>query len=246
MAHAVEHRRPHGIMSDPTAASWLEALLNVYSEVPNPEPELINGLITRSIIIDYALLAFSRLHNRTSVVDLGCGFSTRFYRLGFGGYNIEAWIHVDLPEVLQARLTLGQMSQCELAVGRDLCNLEHQGIPLSPSFEFTLNHLFLLEGVLNHLPKDKAKSLLEHMRKVCRGGTVLGTVMTERCKETLSETYGTPLPLWGVNDTAELETWLKPARIDRIWLLGKVASRIGLIRPLLADEASGLVFLAQL
>jgi O-methyltransferase involved in polyketide biosynthesis len=243
VAHAAEHRRPQGILSDPLADIWFGALSSVYTQIPCPEGELINGIITRSIIIDYAVLGFCTTHDRVVVSDLGCGLSTRFNRLQPG--SVETWIHVDLPEVVRARCAMGRMSHRELALQRDLCDLDAN----EPLTSYKANNLFILEGVLNHLPKEGAAQVMDYLHEGYPDATVIGTVMTARGQEglqTLTNALGTPFPAWTIESASHLESWLKPARIERTWLLGKISSRLGLIRPVQSDEASGLAFQARL
>jgi O-methyltransferase involved in polyketide biosynthesis len=251
VAHAAEHRRPQGILSDPLADIWFGALSSAYTQIPCPEGELINGIITRSIIIDYAVLGFCNANDLVVVSDLGCGFSTRFNRLRFkDNGKVEAWAHVDLPEVLRARRSLRGMSRSETTWARNLCDLGDQ--PLTPWTGPMVSNLFLLEGVLNHVPKECAHMLMSRLivdYGRTNRGTVIGTVMTARGQEglqTLTEALGTPFPGWTIESTSELESWLKPARIERVWLLGKISSRLGLIRPIQSDEASGFAFQAKL
>jgi O-methyltransferase involved in polyketide biosynthesis len=243
VAHATEHRRPQGIMSDPLADIWFGALSTVYTEIPNPPEELINGIITRSIIFDYAVLSFCNTYDRVVVSDLGCGLSTRFNRLQ---PRVECWSHVDLPEVVRARCALGGMSKSEVVLGRDLCDLGGDQ-PLRP---YSGAHgLFLLEGVLNHLPKEAAHNLIQYMWGKYVRSTVIGTVMTARGQEglqTLTNELGTPFSGWAIDSYQELESWLKPARIERAWNLGKISSRLGVTRPTQSDEASGFAFQAKL
>ena len=249
IAHANENRRPQCIVSDATAEAWFNALSTAYSEIPNPPDELMTGIITRSMIIDYAVLGFVAVHRRVSVVDLGSGFSTRFKRLGLNACSIDTWVHVDTPEVLQLRCSFEPMSGLELAVGRDLCNLDPASLFFWAKNTFVANLLFICEGVLNHLPKDKAEVLIQLLHKRYQGETIIGTVMTTRALnglQSLQEALGTPFPAWGVQSHSELERWLKPARIQRCWQLGKIIGRLGLIRPESSKDASGLVFQAQL
>lgn len=249
VAHAAEHRRPQGIMSDPSAEAWFDVLVSTYSGIPNPAPELINGIITRSLIIDYAVLGFLATHRRVAITDLGCGFSTRRARLGLGQCQIESWAHVDLPSVLTVRCALGPMSGVELAIGRDLCDIEPAATRFSTRMQFTQNYLFICEGVFNHLPREKAHELIRALHETHPGATLIGTVITERALEgiqSLQDALGAPLAGWAIRSYSELIAWLKPAHIERCLLLGKVSSRLGLIRPEHGDEASGLVFQAKL
>jgi O-methyltransferase involved in polyketide biosynthesis len=243
-AHAYEHRRPGGIMSDHTAERWFQQLDQQYAVgwLERPHIELVNGIIVRSMVIDYAVLDFiATSQQRVVITDLGCGFSTREYRLNI----YDSWIHLDLETVLQARLALQPKGSEEVSVAEDLTDLDNWH---SEPARAPVKSLFILEGVLNHLARDHAKALLSLLRTRCRGGKVIGTVITEnglKGAQSLAADLGLSPAMWAVQDTDELLEFLDPIKV-KIWLLGKVASQLGLIRPATGDEASGLVFLATL
>jgi O-methyltransferase involved in polyketide biosynthesis len=249
-AHAYEHKRASGIMSDQTAERWFAQLSQQYENGPLPNVELTNGIIVRSMVIDYALLNFVAIHQRVAVIDLGCGFSTRKYRLDINRAAVNSWVNVDLPVVLQARLAL-QPGDLGMAMGLDLSG-DIRSLELS-TFDVmettVVNYLFLLEGVLNHLAKEHAKALLRQLHERYRGGRVIGTVVTAnglKGAQSLAADLGLSEAMWAIEDAADLANALAPVKPYRVWLLGKVASRIGLIRPVTGDEASGLVFMAAL
>jgi O-methyltransferase involved in polyketide biosynthesis len=230
-------------MSDQTAERWHSQFAQQYADVPLPDIELVNGIMVRSMVIDYALLDFCATHRRVSVMDLGCGFSTRKYRLGIS----SSWAHIDLPEVLQTRLSLQHMGEGEMALGRDLSDLGDQ--PLGLLETGVVNYLFILEGVLNHLDRASAKILLRQLHERYRGNNVIGTVITQRGlqgAQSLAADLGLGTAMWAIEDADDLANALAPVKPYRVWLLGKIATRIGLIRPATPDEASGLVFMATL
>lgn len=242
-AHAYDHKRSSGIISDLTAERWWRKLFDVYEDMLVPDAELTNGIIVRSLVIDYAVLDFVTRYQRVVIVDLGCGFSTRKYRLGM---NVGQWVDVDLPEVLSARQALEPGSV--LAIDWDLTDTSH--CPLDSLLETTaVNYLFILEGVLNHLSKEDAKALVGLLHARYPGARVIGTVITENGltgARSLAAELGLSQAMWAVLDMIDLEKLLAPAKVQKTWFLGKVASQLGLIRPMTGDEASGLVFLASL
>jgi O-methyltransferase involved in polyketide biosynthesis len=246
-AHAYESKRTNGIVTDRTAERWFRQLLDQYEieSIPLPELELTNGIITRSIVIDFAILNFvSDRQALFEVIDLGCGFSTRKYRLAISSNC--SWIHVDLPDVLECRLDFQPLNRLERAVSQDLTDLRNWPIAAFP--EHMGKQCFILEGVLNHLAKEHAQALVGLLHARYPGSKVIGTVITEnglRGAQSLASDLGLGPAMWAIEDQDELPDvlGLKP---DRVWLLGKVASRIGLIRPMSGDEASGLAFMASL
>jgi O-methyltransferase involved in polyketide biosynthesis len=237
-AHAYEHNRISGLMSDRTASFWFSLLNQRYSDMPLPDLELINGIVTRSIVIDYAVQGFLS-HGNATVVDLGCGFSTRFNRLR----PRVNWHHLDLPEVIEHRKTMLELTPNERVIACDLTAVPPATIPLDKSM------LFICEGVLNHLSRDHALALLRLLHAAWPGESIIGTVITQnglKGAQSLASDLGLSPAMWAVEDSDDLAEFLKPSEVQRVWLLGKVSSRLGLIRPQSSDSASGLAFLATL
>ncbi|MEJ2884968.1 class I SAM-dependent methyltransferase [Actinomycetospora aeridis] len=94
---ATEARRPDSALHDPWAVAALEALTYPYAERfgrPNQSHAL------RARTFDDALRAFLAEHPDATVVALGEGLQTTYWRLGEPAVD---WISVDLPEVLALR-----------------------------------------------------------------------------------------------------------------------------------------------
>jgi O-methyltransferase involved in polyketide biosynthesis len=244
-AHACEHLRVNGIFCDPVAADWYAQLTDQYRDLPVPDLELTNGIITRSVVIDYVFLGLmATTEDPFVVVDLGCGFSTRPYRMM---PNVDAWIHVDLPEVIAMRKSLRPPGRFEFFYSCDLTDDDY--LSSTPEIKKGLGSVFILEGVLNHLSKDAARALLRQLHARFYGGYVIGTVITQnglKGAQSLAGNLKVDSAMWAIEDVDELREWLKPIKMGRVTFLGKVSSRIGLIRPTTGDEASGLVFMATL
>lgn len=213
-------------MTDHTAFEWFEALAGVYKGLPSPALELIKGIVTRSMIIDYAVLDLLSGERPTAVIDLGCGFSTRYHRLR---PKVGMWAHIDLREVLEARVSFGPLRDHEIVLMRDFTD----EVTLIPA-----GQIYICEGVFNHLPREKAKALVETLCNSSLRGVLIGTAVYDSALERMKgnqEGLGTTFPIWGLSDLFNLDVFLKPARVQRTWLLGPRD-----------DEASGVVFLAKL
>jgi O-methyltransferase involved in polyketide biosynthesis len=248
MAHANEHRRPSGIMSDPVAFEWFESLSALYDGLPDIGPELIDGIIVRSMVIDYALLSLLAGRAWVHVTDLGCGFSTRGYRLAC---QIVKWTNVDLPLVVQARRTLGSHyhNLWERFVEVDLTDLTLPDFVIGQVEYTTNNCVFIAEGLLNHMSEHHAAALVRFLGRTYAGSWIIGTLMHQNALEPaqeLSSKLGFGKAMWGFSDLTKVQDLLGIIKLTRIWLLGMAASQYGLERPKTLAQSSGIVFLAQL
>jgi O-methyltransferase involved in polyketide biosynthesis len=232
MAHACQFALKERILIDRTAHHWFNSLAGVYKHFPNPQRELVDGIITRSMIIDYAVLDFVIHDPPVTVIDLGCGFSTRLYRIS---PMVNLWVHIDLPEVLEVRTAFQPLEDRELLIPYDL-TAAHP-VPFVPCDYI---RLFICEGVFNHLPRDKAKVLVKELCRMAPEASLIGTAMYETALERIKdnqEGLGTTFPMWGLSDAYDLEAFLEPAQLHSTRYLGKATRD---------DEASGVVFMAKL
>lgn len=156
-ARAEEHRQPHALFRDEKAIEWLE-------QIPWPE-ELDDwyssyaqtGISIRTRVFDDLVLKHLDTMDHPLVVELGCGLSSRYHRIGTGRCH---WIDFDLPDLIQTRLELDPES------------LEHQYLAGS-LLDFgwmdkirdqsTGDIIFVAEGLLMYFDKAEVMQLLRLM-----------------------------------------------------------------------------------
>jgi O-methyltransferase involved in polyketide biosynthesis len=97
---SMEAARPDGILRDPVAIELLEKLDDTV-DLPSGGPDQSHAL--RAVCYDDAVRGFLRAHPESTVVALGDGLETGFWRTDNGRVR---WLSVDLPEVIEVRQRL--------------------------------------------------------------------------------------------------------------------------------------------
>jgi len=112
ICRAVEAEKDRSAFNDPMAVLCLERLLSIVSE---DDKRWINGkkrryegigardakaLVRRAKVFDSAVHRFIEGHPNCTVINLACGFDTRFWRIEKEKCN---YIELDLPEVIEIK-----------------------------------------------------------------------------------------------------------------------------------------------
>ncbi len=94
---AQDAERPDSILRDTRAIELVSALDYDFAKFRGPA---LGGSVLRAAIFDEYLRSHLADHPDTTVVDLGCGLSTRFDRLDNGRLH---WFDLDLPDTMALR-----------------------------------------------------------------------------------------------------------------------------------------------
>jgi O-methyltransferase involved in polyketide biosynthesis len=101
---AFEARRPDRVLDDPRAVELVERIDYPFEETfGTPSPLLAQGQALRARTFDEAVRAFLREHPDGTVVALGEGLDTQFWRVDNGRAR---WLCVELPETAEVRREL--------------------------------------------------------------------------------------------------------------------------------------------
>ncbi len=164
-ARADEHRRADRVFEDPTAVEWTDRL---------PWPSALdewyadgaqNNIALRVADIDHILRQLAETESVSSIVELGCGLSTRDVRLRHLG---ATWTGVDLSPVIDLRRTWG-------AAGRHVARSV-----LDPTWPDEVGpgpHVFVAEGLLYYLPRAEVDATLARMRRAYAGSVLVMDVL---------------------------------------------------------------------
>ncbi len=98
---AVESRKPHPLLVDPTATRIIGLIDCDFSTIAT-NISFVSQLawIARSLHIDRTIRRFLEKHPTATIVNLGCGLDTTFERVDNGRLS---WYDLDLPEPGPAR-----------------------------------------------------------------------------------------------------------------------------------------------
>ena len=150
---AVESRRSKPVIVDQSAAELIRRINYDFSAIGEGSLDQLFAVL-RTREFDRRAQSFLSEHPDGTVVDIGCGFDTRFQRLDNGRMR---WFGLDLPEVIDLRLQLiTEMKRTKLIAtsALDFTWLNLLEVPTGQSV------LFLAEGILPYFKENEVRHLL--------------------------------------------------------------------------------------
>jgi O-methyltransferase involved in polyketide biosynthesis len=198
-ARADEHLRADRVFEDPLAVEW-------WTRVSWPpeldrwyQPQARDALAFRADDIDRILAQYFSIEEPSTVIELGCGLSTRRSRLA--GLPIQRWVDLDLPEVVALRRAWGIDSEQIASSVLDHAWMDRLGRS-APD-----RHLFIAEGLFYYLPRAEVDALFLELRRRFPGSAIIFDVVGINDYATLLEntkSAGTPI-VWKLeNDYANV------------------------------------------
>lgn len=167
----------------------------------------------------YCLDFLRRIPNGT-IVELGCGLSSRFSRIDNGKV---VWYDLDLPEVIEIRKQFFQETTRNHMIASSV--LDYKWMEKLP----TKNILFIAEGLLMYLHEEEVKSLILKLQQkfpgcelVCEveNTFVINTLKKERWRKKFQRDHhlGPDAILYfGIQNGADLESWAQGIKFLDEW-----------------------------
>jgi len=229
-SRAIESGKEKPLIDDPMAAYCLERLANLATD--EEKALLFDRRLSRALTRHIALRArkydaladeFISENLGCLVVNLGCGFDTRYWRIN---HTKCEYVELDLPETIALKKEiLGERLEYE-TLGASV---------LDPSWMDRVNPdgsrraLLLAEGLLMYLPKPAVVSLFGTVARKFRGSRMVFEVVTERytrglwkkivtwkIKRQLGLDAGASYD-FGVRDAREIESYSQGLRVVGEW-----------------------------
>lgn len=163
-SRVIESAKENALIKDPMGKLLYESLLEKLNEdVKNRIiKRKLSGVLTAHIAIrgrkydDYTS-DFLKKHPDGLVVNLGCGFDTRYWRVGI---NKDNYIELDLPEVIKAKQELLGNQLEYRTIGESIFEMgwinEVKSLKASQV-------LFIAEGLLMYLPEGEVINLFKNL-----------------------------------------------------------------------------------
>jgi O-methyltransferase involved in polyketide biosynthesis len=165
-ARADEEARPDRVFADPKAAEWLKRIAWPRELDRWYRPSFQSLCAFRADEMDGFVREHLGAHPDGTIVELGAGLSSRYYRVAGPGAR---WFDLDLPEVIALREELGIGGPNHRHLARSV--LDHAWLddiaPVDPA------KLFLVaEGLLYYLPRVEVNALFLELRRRFAGALV--------------------------------------------------------------------------
>ena len=203
-----EQSYPDCILKDEKAVEIAEKVDYDFSKYAQGWSSQI-GTVIRAKNIDNLLIKFLSNHPQATVINLGGGLCTRFFRIDNGKIN---WYEVDFPEVIELKEKLVQQSnRYHLIAGSILEPLWIEQI--NPDVNQPL--FIIMEGVSMYLSKEENKALFAQIQRMLTPKfasiTMVFDVLSKKAAantqrhDTVSQTSAEFK--WGIDNSQELKTW---------------------------------------
>ncbi len=133
-----------------------------------------HALARRVAMFDRAAELFITHNPGGMVVNLACGFDTRFWRLGLPG---ERYVEVDLPEVVALKRAILKDQLCYDLIG---CSILDSAWMDQVAAHSHRQVLLLAEGVCMYLPEPAVRQLLQRLAQRFEQSQLVVDVMPEK------------------------------------------------------------------
>jgi O-methyltransferase involved in polyketide biosynthesis len=235
-ARAQETLSKNPVITDRKAVEITEKLNKIFSTSNSPlHQRLVKGKIRR--IANKKLIAFLSLRTRKfdrycldflkripngTIVEFGCGLSSRFSRIDNG---TVVWYDLDLPEVIEIRKQFFHDTIHNYMIASSV--LDYRWMEKLP----TKNILFIAEGLLMYLHEEEVKSLVLEMQKkfpgcefICEVENifVINMLKKERWKKKFQQDHhlGSDVTMYfGIQSGKDLESWGQGIRFLDEWTI---------------------------
>lgn len=198
---AIESSRPDAILKDEQAASLVQQFDEDFTRLIRKTGMDPVCTVMRVRQFDRYAQAFLNQHARGSVVDIGCGLTTRFQRIDNGQMS---WFGLDLPEVIELRRTLLPETPRSHLICRSVLDFAWMD-------EITPPAIFLAEGVMPYFHEAEVKCLALKLAERFPGAEFVFDVINSfsmkvhrfdpTLRKALLEVH------WALDDSKALESW---------------------------------------
>lgn len=209
---AIESERPDSILRDEKAVELVRRLDCDFSIPQKMSNEAVAALV-RARIVDRAAQSYLAEHPNGTIVEIGCGLDTRYYRIDCGE---AAWYELDLPAVIEMRRRLlGEAPRTRLIASSVL------DYGWMNEIENRSTCLFLAEGVFPYFEEAQVRQLVQELRRRFRGSELvfdaLASVMIGIHNVELAAAGVSARLRWGIKRAHEIERWGPGIRLLDEW-----------------------------
>lgn len=160
-----ESVKPNGLIKDEMCIKIVEENGFDFSNISKQHHQISRlAWITRAWTTDIELKALVETEPEATVVCLGCGLDTAFYRCAHKNLN---WYDIDLPNVIALREQLiPPHPHCHVISGSILDEATFQSIEVNGRL------VFMIQSVLCYLEKEAVKTVFSHMARFKKAAVI--------------------------------------------------------------------------
>lgn len=202
---SLETKRQDGIIKDKKSVELVNKINYDFSKYDSQFSQAVIAI--RSKVIDELVEKFVVENPKGTIVNLGAGLCTRFYRLDNGSIN---WISVDLPQVEPIWNTLiGPSARSQYLAYSVLDFAWIEKVKESTSADV----LFVAEGLLMFLAESEVKQLINALQQNFPNSELvfdsLGIFLAQNSRLNSGKLEIKAAYQWGIKNLKEMEKWNK-------------------------------------
>ena len=218
--------KQNGIICDRKSIEIIDRINYDFSKYNSPINQALIAI--RTEVIDEFVQSFIRQNSLVTIVSLGTGLCTRFFRLD---NSLTQWIAIDLPQVkLVWERLIGETERHQY--------IAHSVIDLNWIAKVKQvasgKVLFIAEGLLMFLSETEVKYLITNIRSNFPGSEMifdsLGTILARNSKLNSGDLGIDASYQWGIKNLQEMEDWGQGIELVQQWYcLDRHKDRLGLL-----------------
>lgn len=179
--HVLESKKSKPILNDPMAELCLDGLISLATEDEKALlfdrkllPALTNHIAIRARKYDAITNNFIARNSASTVINLGCGFDTRYWRID----NTKClYIELDLPEVVALKKELLKDHLVYEMMG---CSVLDTAWIDKVTLQGNRNFLLIAEGLFMYLPKNEVITLFNYLTEKFSRSQIVMEVVTDK------------------------------------------------------------------
>ncbi len=219
-------REHNPVLNDTKAIEIVEHIDYDFSTIDHNIPPVVNLLIiVRAQHFDDKIKAYIAEHPRASVVNIGAGLDTTFYRVDNG---LIHWYNLDLPAVIDIRKQLIPETERTTCIAKSL---------FDPSWCQDIKHtdegvFMVVGGVLYYFEESQVKQFFSLIADNFPGGEIVFDSLSRKTPSTgLSAPYK-----WTLREANKITRWDKRIKVlDQFPLFKNVSRDLSWSRGLFKD-----------
>ena len=223
---SLETKKPDGIICDRKSVEIVNRINYNFSQYDSPINQALIAI--RTEVIDEFVQSFIEQHSSVTVVSLGTGLCTRFFRLNSSSTQ---WIAIDLPQVKLVWDSLVGEAESHHYLSHSVIDLNW----ITKVKQIVSGKvLFVAEGLLMFLSEIEVKYLIANIQSNFPDSELifdsLGTILARNSKLNSGDLGIDTSYQWGIKNLKEMENWVPGIKLVQQWYcLDRHKDRLGLL-----------------
>ncbi|WP_319419494.1 class I SAM-dependent methyltransferase [Pleurocapsa sp. FMAR1] len=222
----LETKRKNGIIKDKKSVEIVDRINYNFSRHDSDFSQALIAIRTEAI--DKLVYNFINQYPNSTVVNLGAGLCTRFFRLDNG---LVRWIDIDLPKVKPVWDSLIGASERSQYLAYSILDFDWLGKIKKISSD---KILFIAEGVMMFFSESEVKQLILNIKDNFAESEIifdsLGIFLAHNSNLNSGKLGIKAAYKWGIKDLKEIETWNHRIKlVNQYYYLDRHKHRLGWI-----------------